>query len=139
MSLSWIRENGPVWDAEKIRIVGEAPTGIFDTRYRELAEGAPVPGEWWRVEQDGAVVGYGWLEVVWGDAEVLLATASAAQGGGVGSFILKNLEQETASRGLNYMTNIVRPTHPQAEQITAWLTKRGFKASEDGRLVKKSS
>jgi N-acetylglutamate synthase-like GNAT family acetyltransferase len=136
MSLSWTRERSPIWDADKIRIVGEAKAGIFDTRYGELAEGAPVPGEWWRVERDGQAVGYGWLEVVWGDAEILLATAADARGQGVGAFALENLEREAKQRGLNYLYNVVRPTHPEAEGVTAWLTKRGFKATEDGRLLR---
>lgn len=138
MGLEWIQEKGlPTWDADKVRIVGGAPTGVFDTRYGDLGEGETVPGQWWRVERDGAVVGYGWLELVWGDAEILLATAPDARGEGVGAFVLEHLEAEARARGLNYLTNIVRPTHPQREQVAAWLTKRGFKASEDGRLVKR--
>ena len=137
MSLIWVRENGPSWDAGKIRIVGEAASGVFDSRYRKLEQGAPVPGEWWRVEQDGETVGYGWLEVVWGDAEILLATAPDARGQGVGTFLLEHLEQEAKSRGLNYIYNVVRPTHPEAEKVRAWLTKHGFSAKEDGRLLRR--
>ncbi|RMG06976.1 MAG: GNAT family N-acetyltransferase, partial [Planctomycetota bacterium] len=132
MSLSWIRERAPLWDEDKARIVGDAPAGVFDSRYKALVPGAPVPGEWWRVEDDGRVVGYGWLEIVWGDAEVLLAVAPEDRGRGVGAFILERLEDEAQARGLNYLTNIVRPTHPEAEKVSAWLVKRGFKASEDG-------
>ena len=74
--LSWSKEESPRWDADKKRIVGSMPKGVFDVRYAELAEGDVVPGEWWRVEDDGAVVGFGWLDIVWGDAEILLATAA---------------------------------------------------------------
>ena len=138
MALEWIQEKGlPAWDADKVRIVGGAPAGVFDTRYGELTQGATVPGQWWRVERDGAVVGYGWLQLVWGDAEILLATAQDVQGQGVGAFLLERLEEEARVRGLNYLTNVVRSTHPEGERVTAWLTKRGFKASEDGRLVKR--
>ncbi|MCA9608505.1 MAG: hypothetical protein KC619_23030, partial [Myxococcales bacterium] len=69
MTLSWIRERNAVWNADKARIVGRAPTGIFDTRYGSLAEGQLVPGEWWHVEEGGRTVAYGWLDVNWGDAE----------------------------------------------------------------------
>ncbi len=134
--LTWIRERLPVWDAPKARIVGQAPAGVFDTRYAELSEGAPVPGEWWRAERDGAVVGYGWLEVVWGDAEVLLATAPDARRQGVGAFVLEQLEREARSRGLRYLYNVVRPTHPAAAEVAAWLSERGFRPSEDGRLLR---
>jgi ribosomal protein S18 acetylase RimI-like enzyme len=137
MGLTWVRENGPVWDADKARIVGGAPAGVFDTRYGQLGQGEPVPGEWWRVEDGDRVVGYGWLELVWGDAEILLASDPEARSKGVGSFVLEQLDAVAQERGLNYMTNVVRSTHPDAEQVSGWLTKRGFKPSEDGRLVRR--
>ncbi len=137
MTLSWIAENPPLWDADKMRIVGQAPAGIFDTRYSTLPEGEQVPGEWWRVEDDGKTLGYGWLELVWGDAEILLATDPEARGRGVGGFALENLAKVAAKHGVNYINNIVRPTHPAADELTAWLTKREFKLVEDGRLVRR--
>jgi N-acetylglutamate synthase-like GNAT family acetyltransferase len=134
MSLTWVRERAAVWNDDKRRIVGGAPRGVFDARYGDLAGGATVPGEWWRVERDGRVVGYGWLEVVWGDAEVLFAVDPEARRQGAGAFIVEQLSKEARARGSRYLYNIVRPTHPQREQLTAWLLKRGFKASEDGAL-----
>src|SRR5690348_2898282 len=113
MTLTWIRESSPRWDAGKVRIVGEAPAGVFDSRYRKLREGELVHGDWWRVELDGRTVGYGWMDVCWGDAEILLAVDPAARKGGAGNFILQHLHDEARARGLNYLTNIVRSTHPQ--------------------------
>lgn len=136
MELAWIKERNATWDADKARIVGGASPGIFDSRYADLTEGRLVPAEWWRVEADGEVLGYGWLDVNWGDAEILLATAADAQGKGVGTFVLQHLELEARSRGLNYMYNLVRPTHPDADALTAWLTKRGFESARDGRLLR---
>jgi Rieske Fe-S protein len=54
MSLSWIRETPPVWDAGTQRIVGGAPVGVFSL-------GAPpaggiVPGDWGRVTLDAGLV-----------------------------------------------------------------------------------
>lgn len=134
--LTWIHESPARWDAGKARIVGDAPEGIFDTRYATLAGDALVPGEWWRVEEEGETVGYGWLEVSWGDAEILLATAPDKRGQGVGEFILRNLNDEAKARGLNYLTNVVRPTHPEAEALTRWLEARGFGPARDGRHVR---
>src|SRR4029078_12142865 len=131
MTLRWIRETPAHWDANKAQIVGGAQAGIFDSRYKTCTEGGIVPGEGWRVEDDGKTVGYGWLDVVWGDAEILLAADPEAQNKGVGSFILERLEDEARFRGLTYLYNIVRPTHPHAAQLTAWLEKRGFRVSED--------
>ena len=136
MTLSWIRERNAVWNADKARIVGRAPTGIFDTRYGSLAEGQLVPGEWWHVEDGGRTVAYGWLDVNWGDAEILLATEAEAQGRGVGTFVLKHLELEARARGLRYMYNVVRPTHPEGEKVTAWLVNHGFSEASDGRLLR---
>jgi hypothetical protein len=62
MSLEWIREHPAVWDADKARIVGGAPAGIFD--FGDVEAGAPLAGEWWRVDDDGAAAAYGWLDSV---------------------------------------------------------------------------
>lgn len=135
MPFEWIRENPALWDAGKARIVGGAPEGIFELPPR--AEGELVAGEWWRVEEDGRAVGYGWMDTVWGDAEILLAVDPAARGRGVGSFVLERLEAEAAARGLNYLYNVVRPTHPDHDAVVAWLEARGFERRRDGRLVKR--
>ncbi|HHH27670.1 MAG TPA: GNAT family N-acetyltransferase [Polyangiaceae bacterium] len=136
MSLQWIADKPARWDQDKGRIVGGAPAGVFDARFGKCNAGDVLPGEWWRVERDGTVLGYGWLDVVWGDAEILLATDPESRGQGVGTFILDNLEQEARRKGLNYLYNIVRPTHPSREAVTAWLSKRGFSPSEDGSLIR---
>ncbi len=81
-------------------------------------------------------MGYGWLDLVWGDAEILLATDPEIRGQGIGSFILQQLEAEAQKRGLNYLYNIVRPSHPNRAQTAAWLVGRGFEESEDGSLFR---
>lgn len=134
MALRWIHENGPRWDANKARIVGEAPQGVFSFAQRE---GDLVPGEWWRVEDErGTPLGYGWMEVTWADAEILLVVAKDAQGQGVGSFIVDRLHEEARARGLNYLMNAVPPTHPQAPQLREWLEKRGFAPHGEGELLR---
>jgi len=131
----WISEGQPAhWDADKKRIVGSEAPGVFDSRYADRREGDVVPGRWWRCEeQDGKVIGYGWMDVVWGDAEVLLAVSREARGRGVGSFLMEQLEREAFEHGMQYVTNVVRPTHPEKARIVAWLEKRGFHSGEDGR------
>lgn len=136
MALIWTKESTPRWDEDKARIVGGAPTGVFDVRYAELAVGSLVPGSWWRVQSDGETVGYGWLDVVWGDAEILLATDPNRPGQGIGTFVLAHLEEEAEQLGLNRLYNIVRPTHPDKVAVSAWLAKRGFLANEDGSLFR---
>lgn len=135
MALDWIAETPPRWDADKERIIGGAPSGSLpDTDW----SGTDVlPGEWWRVERDGTTVGYGWLDSLWGDSEILLVVSPEGQGGGVGSFIVDRLEAESLPRGMNYLYNVVRPDHPERERVTAWLRARGFVESSDGQLRKR--
>jgi len=136
MSFTWHRDI-PVWDANKQRIVGGTAKGILDSRYADIGEGTTVPCNWFRAERDGVVVGYGWVDVNWGEAEILLATADDAQGGGVGSFILEQLDNEARRMGLAYTYNTVRSTHPEGDKVAAWLIKRGFKKNSDGRLTRR--
>ncbi len=135
MNLRWIRETPACWDADKARIIGGAPAGIFGP---SPALGDAAPGEWWRVEQSGRVVGYGWMDIVWGEGEILLAVAPEAWGQGVGTFALNKLEQEAAACGLNYIYNTVRASHPNRKQATAWFQARGFRhVHGDERLVRR--
>ncbi len=130
--MHWIAEHPPVWDDDKARIVGGAASGVFDLG--DPKTGDPLPGEWWRVEDGGKAVAYGWIDTVWGDAEMLLAVDPARQRGGGGTFVLDQLEREAAKRRLNYIYNVVRPTHPDGERVTAWLCGRGFEPAADGIL-----
>mgnify|MGYP001583157265 FL=1 len=134
MAMRWIHEVTPTWDDDKARIVGDAPAGIFDGRLGEMSRGALVAAEWWRVEDEGRTVGFGSLDVVWGDAEILLATAPDARERGVGTFIIEHLVVEARARGLRYVYNLVQPNHPEAERVTTWLRERGFEEARDGRL-----
>jgi ribosomal protein S18 acetylase RimI-like enzyme len=134
--LVWIHETDPRFCEDKARVLGGAPKGAFDSRLLTAPPGALLPGAWWRVERDGRVVGYGWLDASWGDAEILLAVDPMEQGAGVGSFILDHLEHEARAMGLRYLTNIVRPSHPDGQTVAAWLGRRGFRASDDGRLLR---
>lgn len=136
MALRWIRDI-PTWDEDKQRIIGNAPPGIFDSRYADNQLGAPVPCDWYRVEDDEKTVGYGWIDVVWGDAEILLVTSPEARSKGVGKFILDNLDAQARRMGLNYTYNIVRPTHPEGDTVRSWLIKNGFVAQPDGRLTRR--
>ena len=141
MSLSWIHESPARWDADKARVLGEAPKGVFS--FTDKSAGELIGNDWWRIERDGKVIGYGWMDAVWGDAEVLLAVQADAQGAGVGTFVMDHLESEAATRGLNHLYNVIPPAHPEPQKLRSWLEKRGFAPSEDGkvlrRIVKKKS
>jgi len=131
---TWVYERNPRWDADRERVFATVLEGVFRAATRTAGE--RLESDWWRVERDGRVVGYGWLDEVWGDAEILLVVEQEARGSGVGGFMLQRLEQEAAARGLNYVVNVVRETHPQREQVTAWLLGHGFSGTDDGRLRK---
>jgi N-acetylglutamate synthase-like GNAT family acetyltransferase len=134
--LQWIHESVAHWDADKARIVGGAPAGSLPISVSDHAEGDVLPDDWWRVEHEGRCVGYGRMDVTWGDAEILLVVEPEAQHRGVGSFILEKLEQEARNRGLNYLYNQVQPEHPAEAEITSWLRNRAFTQTEDGKLAR---
>jgi GNAT superfamily N-acetyltransferase len=130
--LQWIREDAPCWDADKQRLFGEA--ALAATALNPPAPGALVADEWWHVaDAAGVIVGYGWLDSEWGDAEVTFIVAPDRRGEGVGGFIIDHLEAEAAARGLNYIYNVVPATSPNPEWVTAWLVGQGFVAG-DGDL-----
>jgi N-acetylglutamate synthase-like GNAT family acetyltransferase len=132
--LSWVKEDDPRWDADRERVFAAAGRGIFPGLTRE--DGARLAGDWWRVENAGRVLGYAWLDDVWGDAEILLAIEEASRGTGAGSFALARLEEEARARGLNYVLNVVRDTHPERAAVTDWFLAHGFTGTEDGALRK---
>ena len=135
--LAWVAEPQPArWDEDKARIVGDEAEGVFRSQYAGFKTGDIIPGTWFRVERDGEVVGYGWMDLIWGNAEILVATRPDARGRGVGSFVLEKLRDEASSAGMKYVTNVVRQTHPEKDRVTQWLEKRGFAAGEDGRLFR---
>ncbi len=138
-ALLWVDDPDPRWDADRARVFGTIPDGVFPAVPR--TEGQRLTGDWWAVVDSGSdparVVGYGWLDDVWGDAEILLAVQADVRGTGAGSFALSHLEGEASARGLNYVVNVVRDTHPDRAQVTAWLLAHGFGEAEDGRLRKR--
>jgi GNAT superfamily N-acetyltransferase len=132
--LTWVREETPVWDADKQRVIGGAPEGAFDLPF---AEGDPLPGEWWSARDGETVVGYGRLDIGWGgDAEILLAVDPARQEEGIGTFVLGALEGEALRRGINYVYNVV-PDHPERIVVHDWFVIRGFRGPIDGDLRKR--
>ncbi|MBA3523324.1 MAG: GNAT family N-acetyltransferase [Geodermatophilaceae bacterium] len=135
-SWTWEQQTRPTWDPDKQRIVGGAPAGIFAVDH---ASGAVLPGDWWAVRDgDGPVLGFGWMDVGWGEAEILLAVEPDAQESGVGSFVLEQLEREAAARGLNYVYNTVATSHPRREEMIDWLGARGYYGlAEDPALRKR--
>ena len=133
MTLHWTKEDAPVWDAAKQAVFG--PDGLAATGLVPPADGAPLADEWWRVtDSGGAVVGYGWLDSEWGDAQITFLVAPGRRGAGLGEFIVGRLEQEAAGRGLNYIYNVVPATHPDPAWMTHWLTEHGFTVSATGDL-----
>src|SRR4051812_4845290 len=134
VQLCWVKDDDPRWDADRDRVFSALGTDVFPGLARQM--GDQLPSDWWRVEVDGRVVGYGWLDDVWGDAEILLAVEESARGTGAGAFMLARLEDEAAARGLNYVVNVVRDTHPERETVTGWFLAHGFAGTDDGRLRK---
>jgi N-acetylglutamate synthase-like GNAT family acetyltransferase len=133
--LTWVKDDDPRWDADRERVFATVPDGVFRAETR--TPGERLSSDWWRVEDGGRVIGYGWLDDVWGDAEILVAVEEAARGTGAGAFALARLEEEAAARGLNYVVNVVRDTHPDRVSVTEWFLAHGFAGTDDGRLRKR--
>lgn len=135
--LVWVREERPVWDADKERIIGGAPDGAFVVPFRK---GDHLPGEWWAARDagpGGGIVAYGRLDTAWGgEAEILLAVDPSAQQCGVGSFVLDQLEAEASRRGITYVHNTIRE-HAQRDYVHDWLVVRGFRGPVDSDLRKR--
>src|SRR5918998_3176996 len=133
--LRWVKDEDPRWDADRERVFATVPEGVFRAEAR--TSGERISGDWWRVQDGDRVIGYGWLDDVWGDAEILLAVEESARGTGAGAFALARLEEEAAARGLNYVVNVVRDTHPERAAVTEWFLAHGFTGTDDGRLRKR--
>jgi ribosomal protein S18 acetylase RimI-like enzyme len=131
----WRPDPDPRWDDDRRRVFATVPTGVFDGLPQ--VEGTRLTADWWAVTDGDRVVGYGWLDDVWGDAEILLAVEEGARGTGAGAFALDRLEAEAAARGLGYVVNVVRSTHPDHDAVTAWFLAHGFRADDEGRLRKR--
>jgi hypothetical protein len=82
--LSWIRDDTPVGNSDKARVIGGAPVGVFPLAIRDDDH---LPGEWWAVHDGtGHVVGYGRLDTSRdGYGDVLLAVAPDRQQRGIGT------------------------------------------------------
>lgn len=133
-TLRWVKDDDPRWDPDRDRVFAGLGTDVFPGLTRQI--GDRLPSDWWRVENGDRVVGYGWLDDVWGDAEILLAVEEQSRGTGAGAFTLSHLEDEAAARGLNYVVNVVRDTHPRRDVVTGWFLAHGFTGTDDGRLRK---
>ena len=134
--MQWISESPPQWDDKKAEILGASPAGVF--RVAEAKAGDLLPGDWWRVEIDGEVVGYGWMDVTWGYAPVLVAVAPSARDKGVGSFIMDQLAAEAHKQGLAYIFNVIPVAHPDPKGLSSWLQGRGFEpSSSDDRMLRR--
>ena len=135
MSLKWSRESRPRWDSGKQRIIGGAPEGALNVDYSEDAE---LPGDWFAATDGDRIVGYGWMDSTWGgDTEILLAVDPDSQGKGIGSFVMDRLEQEAANRGVNYVYNTVRDSHPDRDAVHDWLMIRGYRGNERDASLRK--
>ena len=136
MDLRWTQESLPQWDRDKARVLGVAGPDVFEPSLLDRPEGTLLPSDWWHVESEGKIVAYGWMDVTWGDAEIGLAVDPEHRRQGIGTFILDHLEAEAAARGINYLYNVVKSSHPQQSEVSAWLKERRFSASEDGKLLR---
>lgn len=131
--MTWVREDTPRWDGAKQRLFG--PAELASVGLAQPAPDSVLADEWWRVaDPSGAVVGYGWLDAEWGDAEIRFVVAPDRRGERIGEFIVDRLEREAAARGLNYIYNSVPATHPDRDWMSEWLVAHGFQSRRGTEL-----
>jgi GNAT superfamily N-acetyltransferase len=135
MTLHWVKEEPPRWDAHKREVFGAESPRVFGLG--SPRDGDLLADEWWRVEDGGDTVGYGRLDSLWGDAEILVAVAPERRGSGIAKFVVEKLEGEASQRGLNYLYNTVSENHPNRDGVTAWLHRQGFADPGTGDLRKR--
>jgi GNAT superfamily N-acetyltransferase len=136
MALLWIREIPAHMDELKQGVLRAAGEGVFSVA--RVPRMALLPGDWWRATDGKKILGYGWMDTSWGDAEILLAVDPTAQRAGVGKFILDRLEMEARERGLNRLYNVIPARHPEPEKLKAWLMKHGFVQAGEGSLLQRA-
>jgi len=131
----WYAEPKPArYDDAKRAFFARLPEGAVHVQ----PAGELLPGTWWRLEDEGEVVGYGWMDVTWGDAQILLAVHPDRQRRGLGGEILDHLEAEAHTSGLGYLFNTIPADHPDPEGARAFLEEQGFVASGlDGTLLRR--
>ncbi len=135
MTTTWLAEPNPArFDASKEAFFARLPPGsVHVDRAGEL-----LPGTWWRLEADGEVVAYGWMDITWGDAQILLAVHPEHQRHGYGAAVLDHLEAEAHKAGLSYLFNTIPSDHPDPAAARAFLQAHGFVASGlDGTLLRR--
>ena len=137
--LHWTKEDTPRWDAAKQRLFG--PEELAATGMVAPGPGSPIADEWWHVTADDGGSSppasserrrsrrrdardhrERHRDEDFTDNEL----GRDRRGAGVGGFIVDRLEEEAAGRGLNYIYNVVPPTHPDPSWMTRWLSSHGF-------------
>lgn len=122
----WRPEPQPVpYDDDKKAFFSALQDGVV----RLNPAGNYLPGTWWRLTAGDTTLGYGWMDVTWGDAQIMLAVSPEARRGGHGKTILDHLEHEAHEAGLAYMFNTIPGDHPDPEGVRVFLTGNGFEPS----------
>jgi GNAT superfamily N-acetyltransferase len=133
---TWHAEPNPArYDDAKRAFFSALPPGAVHVQ----PAGDLLPGRWWRLDDDqGHTVAYGWMDVTWGDAQILLAVHPDHQREGHGAVVLDHLADEAHKAGLSYLFNTIPADHPAPDAARAFLTANGFVASGlDGTLLRR--
>jgi GNAT superfamily N-acetyltransferase len=123
--MDFLKENEPIWDLGKERIIRQSPQGTFDLH---TVIGGSLGQEWYKLINDGGVtVAFGWLDIRGDRIEVSLAVDQAYSKLGYGSLIINEMELRAKEMGFNLLAAIVKVTNPSSLRMIKWLYQKGYK------------
>lgn len=128
--MCWIKEEKPLWDRNKIKIIG-SNIGCFVIS--DIQEGDKLEGKWFKLtDKYGQIVGYGWIDIIGGEAEISVAVDKKYKGNGYGTQIINNLYTEIKKLGFDEVIAVVREENSNAEDVIRWVYKNGYIAEWPG-------
>jgi GNAT superfamily N-acetyltransferase len=122
--MEWKREF--IWDESKKNIIGSNPNAF---NLGNVENDAKLQDDWWAlINDEGEVLGYGWIKYENNEAELSVSVHSKFQNKGFGSRILINLEQEAIKQGSNKLIAVIQESNSIGKDVITWLYNNKYQA-----------
>jgi ribosomal protein S18 acetylase RimI-like enzyme len=130
--MDWIQEQPALWDETKQNILG-ANKGAFDIEHTQV--GGELDGVWFKLIDNNEIIGYGWIDLAYGNPEISIAVDSHKRFSGYGNTILRNLEEKALALGFSEVECIVRRKNADAINAIKWFHRNGFVPDWPGQEI----